>query len=134
MGPETKSSSSPFSPTAVRLLSVLLLLDLGACSVVFVHEPPRENERDKAFGCTTSMAAPTADVVLAALQLAGLAYISDSQSDSSTKDSMVGIGGAWLGLYIGSAIWGFRKVGACRQALREEDPEGNADLGDSTED
>ncbi len=109
----------------------LLLTTLG-CSFAGVRGPPSGPiDRDAPVDCTASRTAPTLDVVgsvpLALTSLIGLALSTctyNSQSEWSACPSSKGgavavtiVSAAATGLLVGSAVYGFKQTGQCRDVL-----------------
>ncbi len=90
---------------------------LPACSWALVEQPPRYDRGVRPLLCTTSLAAPLADTVLAtALAAAAAALLITSRDNDSKLGVAVGIG-AILGAvpYGFSAGYGFAQTARCRR-------------------
>jgi len=117
--------------TGSSLLALVLAPSLTGCSLLFVHKPPARPPPSAAMECTTSVAAPVVDVVVAALEVVRVAYAL-SQDDGDYEDfpisrgADVGFGVAFAALFAGSSAYGFANTSACaamqHQHPREEAP------------
>ncbi len=103
---------------------VLLLLCFGVaesgCSVAFVDGPPPLPRRPD-FDCSSTYGAPALDTGIGLLGLALLAI-----RRSGATGGLGTSGGLLLGVssaFIFSAIYGYERVYACREALEEAEPE-----------
>ncbi len=121
----------------IRLLAFGMALAQTGCSFIFVKAPPPSNERNiapdempVARRCTRSYTAPVLDTIWAGLHGLGLASLA-AASESSTKDrdSLIGIEIAWLTLAVSSAVWGYTKVGECREVMGPEEEERSWSIG-----
>lgn len=99
-----------------------------SCSFLFVSGPPPHDQRIGRFDCTTTMAAPVVDGVLAALQVLGLVWAA-SKSDAEVReaagiprDNAIGVSISWAILYTASAVHGASRVSDCRDALGTDEP------------
>jgi hypothetical protein len=104
------------------LAGVLLGLACGGCSLVFVTPAPEHAHQPVAHphvDCTTSVAAPVIDGVLAGYETFRTAYALSGQGDYSRlpidrrTDALLGAG--FAGLYLGSMIYGTVNVSRCRR-------------------
>jgi hypothetical protein len=115
---------SPFRVSAPLVLCVLFLTaGSGACSYIFVDGPPEKHRQLPYFTCTTSRAWPVVDTVLGAayaIDAVGFASLASRQSGSSTGGTEVALiaGGAAV-LFAASAVSGYGKASACREATEE---------------
>lgn len=106
---------------SARILMTLFLTGpLGGCSLVFTSGPPSESQRNAAFSCTTSYAAPILDVAWATYALATTA--AEKQGGIGAED--VSLSALW----IGSAAYGIWNVRRCRGAIEEANRRTDASL------
>ena len=103
--------------SASRRLRVLLLVSslVPGCSLMFAKGPPAGHEQLPAFPCTTSYAAPVVDTLWGGL--AGVNVLGQLAFEQGGE--AVGTGLVFLGLAGASAIYGYSKVGQCRDAQAE---------------
>ena len=105
--------------SALELALCTLMLTGGGCSFAFVDGPPANHARLPYFECSSSNAWPIVDTVLAASLGAGAAAaIGDGGSSSNSTTDAV-IAGAEAALFALSALAGYQKVAACREAKGE---------------
>jgi hypothetical protein len=97
---------------------------LQGCSLLFVEAPPPDHAELRAFDCTSSVAAPVIDTVVAGFQAVRTAVavgandsVYENYPLSRPADIAFGLG--FLALFTGSAIYGYSETGDCRQANRE---------------
>ena len=102
--------------SAPRLALCTLILTGGGCSFAFVDGPPAKHAHLPYFECSSSNAWPVIDTVIAASLGAGAAAaIADGGSSSNGTTDAV-IAGAEAALFAVSALAGYQKVAACREA------------------
>jgi hypothetical protein len=100
---------------------VLTVAGQAGCSFAFVEPPPVDHARRRFFDCSTVVAPPIVDSVLASLgvlSLAGAAGESeaDAQRNGTTRAATVASAVVLLGAAGSAAIYGYRATAACRQA------------------
>jgi hypothetical protein len=109
----------------LALFLVLLLPANGSlgCSWIFVNSLPADYQRGDRVDCTTSVAAPVADTLLAGSSVAGVLLIAGTSNGKSTPatNALVTSALVWTGIYIGSAIHGYRATSACREVMEDDD-------------
>jgi hypothetical protein len=125
------SRSRPASSILLALFVAAPGLASAGCALLFVDGPPAAHKNQPYFDCTTSNVAPTIDVVFAALYgLEGAGLLIDRaassssssgvSSGSSSEQMTVGVVALGLGaLFATSAVTGYGKTSACRQAKTE---------------
>ena len=99
--------------------SVLFLAALtsgAGCSWLSVTSPHQGPNAVPNYECTESKAPPVVDVLLGALEVVGAAVASGSSNPTTQAEGHMGI--AFSGIYIGSAIYGFRATGECTDLKR----------------
>jgi hypothetical protein len=109
MGRRPCASGKPLRLVALWLVSLLLLPN---CSFLFTKPVSTgANGSSLSTPCTTSRAPPTIDVVMATLNILGAVFIAGGQD----KNKTILLSGSllWTGVYMGSAIYGFRSSKAC---------------------
>jgi hypothetical protein len=116
---------SPLRVSAPLVLCALFLAEgNGACSYMFVDGPPKMHRQLPYFTCTTSRAWPVVDTVLGAtyaveaVAVAGLAGTRSSANAGGTAAGALALGGAAV-LFAASAVSGYGKASACREATEE---------------
>ncbi len=117
----SSTRSLRFSPP-LTLCAALLTLSAG-CSFVFVDGPPANHKKMPFFTCTPSNTLPVVDLViggvLAASTVGQLDSGSSSSTGSSTNTATVAVAVGEAALFAASAIYGFGKTSACREANAE---------------
>jgi hypothetical protein len=110
----------PSAPLAI-LMSGLLVFP--GCSFIFSEGPPANHQRLPYFDCSTSYAPPVIDTVWAGLQglnALGAAATSEQEWNADiSRGAVIGVALFWVALSGSSAIYGYNKVGNCRQAKNE---------------
>jgi hypothetical protein len=87
-----------------------------SCSLLFVDGPPAQHRSLPFFDCTSSRVAPVVDITLGALY--GIAAVDVYASTGGPNDTFEGVAPVALtALALGSALYGFKKVSACREAV-----------------
>jgi hypothetical protein len=106
-------------PFAVIALCVLALC-ANACSFAYVYGPPSDTQNVKSFDCTDSYALPIVDTVLAAVggAMSFMIYGLGRALGGSPTPAFYGVALVTIGLPTASAIYGYHKVGSCRDAAR----------------
>lgn len=99
---------------------------LSGCSFVFVSGPPSNHAQLASFSCSESRVAPVLDTIMAVLQALNFVYaasIDDQQwDDNYDGDPPIGRGtviplyAAAALLATGSAYYGYKRTGDCRDA------------------
>jgi hypothetical protein len=120
----------------IRLLAFGIALAQTGCSFLFVKGPP-SNERNIApdempvgRSCTRSYTAPVLDTIWAGLHGLSLVMLgAASESSTKNRDSLIGIEIAWLTLAVSSAVWGYTKVGECREVTGPEEDQRSWGIG-----
>lgn len=103
------------------LLVCLLALGGGGCSFIFVEPPPKQPVPVQNLDCTTNYVAPIADTVLAAVGGLFTMAITSLCIDTCPENQNLKRAVIALPLFVlpvGSAIYGYAKVGGCRNAHR----------------
>jgi hypothetical protein len=104
---------------AVAILTALAISASG-CSLLFVNGPPQNHRTSSFFGCTSSNTIPIVDTAFAVGAVLGAASVgSDGYSTSGTRTTGAITYGAAAALLAGSAVYGFSKTSACREAQAE---------------
>ena len=87
--------------------------------MIFVKPLPPDYRPGRETDCTTSVAAPVADTLLAASNVAGVLYIAGTTGDKATpaQNALVTTALVWTIVYITSAIHGNRATATCREAV-----------------
>jgi hypothetical protein len=104
---------------AVRAYAVLMgALTLGSgsgCSFLFTDSPPARHTELPYFDCTSGRWAPNIDLTVAALY--ALVAVTTLSQPSERRESDV-VGGSLLltGAFGGSAVYGYQRTAACREA------------------
>ena len=110
-------------PSAPLPLLMCGLLIMPGCSFIFSEGPPANHHRLPYFDCSTSYAPPVIDTVWAGLQgLNALGAAATSEADWNAEISrggVIAVGLLWLALSGTSAIYGYNKVGSCRDAKNQ---------------
>jgi hypothetical protein len=110
-----------------RPIATLLCLPLaGGCSFIFSEGPPAQHQMMPYFDCSSSYAPPVIDTLWGGLNLVG-AFIAMSASEEDwrargnrvSRGAAIGVGLAWAALSGSSAVYGYNKVGQCKQAKNE---------------
>lgn len=131
-GTELATMRTPLQPlarTARRLplrpaLSVLLALQLGACSWLGVQPPPEHHQELDRIECTDGNAFPILDAFFAvgyALTGIGLLAVQATKANDESKADATLVAGSllslgWSGVLVGSSVNGFSDTKACRRA------------------
>lgn len=106
-------------------LAVLATATLGSagCSWLFVKPLPPDYQAGDRVDCTTSPAAPIADTLLAASNIAGVLYITGTAGNkpTPTQNALVTSALVWTIVDITSAVHGYRATAACRAALDDDE-------------
>ncbi|GEM_PF-1876933 len=107
----------------VVLCALLLAAGSGACSFMFVDGPPEKHRQLPYFVCTTSRAWPVVDTVLGAaygIEAIAAASLSSANSNSTAGGTPAAVAvGAVAALFVASAVSGYGKASACREATDE---------------
>jgi hypothetical protein len=77
---------------------------VSGCSFIFSEGPPPQHERMPYFDCSTSYAPPVLDTEW------------KMNGNTTERSTVIGVGLVWLAVSGAAAIYGYNKVGACRQA------------------
>jgi hypothetical protein len=105
-----------FAPP-LALCVALLTLSAG-CSFIFVDGPPANHKKLPFFTCTQSNTLPIVDLVIGGAMAASTVGELDSGSgtSSSMNTATVAVAVGEAALFAASAIYGFGKTSACREA------------------
>jgi hypothetical protein len=146
---ERRSSRSPWAGAVVCLLAMAA----NGCSFMYAQSPPPNHTQMRYFDCPSSYAPPALDTAgavaggLFSLVLFAFAAYGGSSSFSAIQGAnareaapgLANVGGAavlvavpvvLVGLPAASAVYGYTKVGECRDAKAELDARLNATPGD----
>lgn len=105
------------------VLSVVASYGLATCqgcSYLAVHPAPVAFERGAPIRCTTNRAAPVIDTIFTASHV-GSAFYLTTQSQKREAGALVGLELAVAGLWMSSAIYGYKKTSECEALLAERD-------------
>lgn len=106
----------------IGLIGVVIsavLLQSG-CSFLFVKGPPANHAEMASFDCSESNALPVLDLIWAGLN--GIGAASAAGDDQiMNQEQIVGVGLAWVVVSGISAIYGFNKVGQCKNAREQRE-------------
>ena len=107
-------------PLVAVIAVCVLAVSSNACSFAFVEGPPPNAEGLKTFDCTDSFAPPVLDTVLAVIDgaLALFAYGLGRALGGSPTPVFWGFLAVGVGAPTASAIYGYSKVGSCRDVRR----------------
>jgi hypothetical protein len=110
----------------LRALFVVALPSvLGACGFLFVEGPPPGAENMPFFTCTRSKVLPSLDVAWGALNAVGAANALSADefeyedTYGYSRNTVIGVGVAWVVVSALSARSGFGKVDRCRAAIAQ---------------
>src|SRR5688500_2702028 len=111
-------------PSLGRRLTTLWLVGslVPGCSFIFSEGPPAGHRQMPYFSCSQSYAPPILDTVGAGFNAINLITALSSENRSAgdvSREFSVGLGLVGLGISGASAIYGYRKVGQCKQAKDE---------------
>lgn len=116
-----------FYSQVMRWIVLGMAMWLSGCSLVFVSGPPSHHQELPYFTCTESRVAPVLDTVLAVLEGANSVYAAavDDQKWADNYDgnppfarsTAIPVYAVGALLAAGSAYYGFRNTGECREAL-----------------
>lgn len=106
------------------VLTLALVVQSSGCSFMFVHGPPEHHAEMPTFDCSDGAGWPVFDVIWAALNGIGAASAAGSEemnemNEGASRGQVIGVGLAWLVISGASAIYGFGKVGECRNAKQQ---------------
>jgi hypothetical protein len=106
-------------PTGALVLVLALALGSSGCSFVFTEGPPprQERQRNPNFDCSSGYGVPVIDTAISILGLAFLAIGGTTGGLSNGQRVWVGFGSAFV--YGVSAVAGYGRVYACREAIEE---------------
>jgi len=85
---------------------------LSGCSLIFTKPVPTKYESTPYVECSTSRVPPILDTILGINSLGGAIYFA-SRDGSSNKNLLASSAAVWAGMWIGSAIYGYRATSAC---------------------
>jgi hypothetical protein len=111
-------------PTARRFHAALLaiLIGAGGCSLMLTEGPPVGHQAMHGFDCSTNYVPPVIDTALSGLAVANIAVAatrSSSEMQSANAPSagaVVAVNIVMLALAAPSAVYGYSRVGSCREA------------------
>jgi hypothetical protein len=97
---------------------------LGGCSWIFVKPLPPDYQRGDPVECTTSVAPPVVDTLLAVSDLFAFFYIAGTTGDKATpaQNAAATSAAVWAVVYTFAAVHGYRATAACREATEDEPP------------
>jgi hypothetical protein len=98
---------------------IAFMLPVAACSFAFV-QPAHERDRGGVAGCTSEPTMPVVDAILT-LTNAGSAIYVGLQDNVPNKGPAVGVGLAFAGVFLASAIYGAVTTSTCAE-LQRDDP------------
>jgi len=106
-------------PSAVIAVCLLALCANG-CSFAYVYGPPPETKGLKSFECTDSYTLPVVDSVLAVVggTVSFMIYGLGRALGGGPTPVFYGFALVTIGVPTASAIYGYNKVGGCREAAR----------------
>jgi hypothetical protein len=108
--------------TATLIAPALSLVLASGCSFVFVDGPPQYHGQLPYLECTPKYTAPVLDTVWAGLSVAVAMIVLADGDESGSKDDAQAAAITQLlsaALYGTSALYGYNKVGQCREARTE---------------
>jgi len=111
-----------FKRPATCAVAVVTSLSISGCSFIFSEGPPPNHQRLPYFDCSTSYAPPVLDTIWGGLNgLGAIAAMGSSDEEwkadqGSDRSTVIGVGLVWLAVSGASAIYGYSKVGQCREA------------------
>ena len=116
-----RAASSGRSIVILPLTLVLVaLLSTAGCSWIFT-QPLRDDRSPRDYPvCTTNPAPPVIDSAIFALNVGTTIYTA-AQDNVSLKALRVSVGATAATLWLLSAIYGYSKTGACREAVATYD-------------
>jgi len=109
-------------PAPLVLCTLFLTAESGACSYMFVDGPPERHRQLPYFTCTTSRAWPVVDTVLGAtyaIDAVAFGTLSSRESNSMNGTAAAIAAGGMAALFVASAVSGYGKASACRDATEE---------------
>jgi hypothetical protein len=106
------------SSLAVFLSMAALCAGSAGCSFIFVRGPPSQPRQTRVVDCTTSRVAPVLDTIFGGLEavrtgVALAASDANYQNTSINRSADIGLGLAFTGLFVGSAVYGYIETGRC---------------------
>jgi hypothetical protein len=104
-----------------RPAALALLLAAAGCSFTFTEAPPADHDRRLFFDCSTSLAPPIIDSVIAALGASSLVNAIGADADSfrsngTTRAATIASAAVVAAAAGVSALHGYGASGACRAA------------------
>ena len=111
-------SRSLHLPVPLTLCAALLTVSAG-CSFAFVDGPPTNHRKLPFFSCTTSNTLPIVDLVIGGALAASSVGVIDGSGSGSNTTATVAVAVGEAALFAASAIYGFNKTSACRDASAE---------------
>jgi hypothetical protein len=111
-------------PLIVIIAACVLAVSSNACSFAFVEGPPPQEGRRKTFDCTDSYSWPVVDTVLAVVGGTVCMFILGlgKALGGSPKPAFYGLVALTVVAPAGGAVYGYDKVGDCRDARRSAPP------------
>ena len=103
------------------IAACVLAVSSNACSFAFVEGPPPQQGRRKTFDCTDSYSWPVADTVLTVVGGTLCMFILGlgKALGGSPTPAFYGLVALTVVAPAGSAVYGYGKVGDCRDAVRQ---------------
>jgi hypothetical protein len=99
-------------------VSVVAAMGAGGCSWLLVKPLPPDFQLGDEVDCTADPTAPVIDTIFAGLHVASSVYLAGKSNDQNKNQVNTLITSDLLGLIVwgSSAIYGYRKIDACREA------------------
>ena len=97
-------------------------VSFSGCSFIFSEGPPPNHQQLPYFDCSTSYAPPVLDTIwgglngIGALTALGTSEAEWQSNNTSDRSTVIAVGLIWLAVSGASAVYGYQKVGACRNA------------------
>jgi hypothetical protein len=107
-----------FAAVSATLLGLLAVASTGGCSFLLADAPPARHSELPYFDCTSSRWLPNVDLTVAALY-AVVAVTTLSQPSATRENDAVAGSLLLTGAFGSSAIFGYRRTAACREAKAE---------------
>jgi len=110
---------------AIALATAASVLPTFGCSFVFLDRPRDDYKPHEKIDCTTSYVLPNVDLVLALAHIASIAILASASGNSfggdKTRQTLAQGDIFWMIMNGSSAIWGYYKVGQCRELVAEDE-------------
>ena len=104
---------------SMALCAMILAAGSGGCSFLLVDGPPEKHRQLPYFTCSTSKGWPVLDTVLAASTAVSAIGARSGSSSNSDMQTLGIIAAAEAALWTASAVYGYGKTSACREATDE---------------